>query len=260
MAGLALTILLALLWLAFVGLGYWHGGWRQVVLLAGMLLSYAVASEWAVPNGHDLATRFHWSLPRATTAVGLLYLLGGTLVVGSPRQLRIGATLSVHHGWSGNAARRSACSTAGCCSRSSCGRSDRTRMSRVAVTALHTSALSRFLIESIGYRLARRARARPRRGRRWAHARATAARTREPDTRTGASTGHVASPPPPQQTEPQPVNVAPPAPLRSPPRAPTPAPVYAAEPIIDWPDRRRRARGSSRARRHKELRRPLHTR
>ena len=82
MAALALTVLLAVLWLGFAALGYWHGGWRQVVVLAAMLLSYAVLSEWAAPNGHDLATQFHWSIARATTTVGLLYLLGGTLVLG----------------------------------------------------------------------------------------------------------------------------------------------------------------------------------
>ncbi|MDQ2783708.1 MAG: hypothetical protein M3Y58_01755, partial [Chloroflexota bacterium] len=82
MAALALTVLLAILWLTCIAFGYWHGGWRQVILLAAMLLSYAVVSEWARPNGHDLAARFHWGLARTTTTVALLYLLVGTVLLG----------------------------------------------------------------------------------------------------------------------------------------------------------------------------------
>ena len=233
MAGLALTILLALLWLAFVGLGYWHGGWRQIVLLAGMLLSYAVASEWTVPNGHDLATRFHWSLPRATTAVGLLYLLGGTLVLGllgsfalerpypfTMVERQCGAAIGVLNGGLLLAlvlrTLRSYAYVAG------------------GGDALHTSVLSRFLIESIGYVLLvalllglvavvvglilvqRR------------HAPETPIVDPLPAPVT-------ALPPPPQQIAQPPVNVAPPAPLQAPPRPAASAPIYMAEPIIDWP-------------------------
>ncbi len=82
MTALILTVLLAIGWIAFVGLGYWHGGWRQLLVLAGTLFAYAVLSEWAAPNGRDLATHFHWSLARTTTGIALLYLLGGTLVLG----------------------------------------------------------------------------------------------------------------------------------------------------------------------------------
>jgi len=82
MAALALTVLLAILWVACIAFGYRHGGWRQVVLLAAMLLAYAVASEWAIANGHDLSARFHWVLARTTTTVALLYLLVGTVLLG----------------------------------------------------------------------------------------------------------------------------------------------------------------------------------
>ena len=238
MAGLALTILLALLWLAFVGLGYWHGGWRQIVLLAGMLLAYAVASEWTVPNGHDLATQFHWSLPRATTAVGLLYLLGGTLVLGflgsfalerpypfTMLERQCGAAIGVLNGGLLLALAL------------------RTLRSYAYVAGggdvLHTSALSRFLIESIGYvvlvafvlGLVAVAVGLTRAQRRHA--------PEEPLFESLPAPAIAAAPPPPQQTAQQPVNAAPstplPVPLHAPPRPPTPAPVYAAEPIIDWP-------------------------
>ncbi|MGI8854418.1 MAG: CvpA family protein [Thermomicrobiales bacterium] len=233
MTALALTVLLAVLWLAFVALGYWHGGWRQVVMLAGMLLSYAVLSEWAAPNGRDLAARFHWSLPRATTAVGLVYLLGGTLIVGllgsfalerpyplSTRERQCGAVMGVLNGGLLLAlilrTLRSYAYVAG------------------GGAALRTSALSRFLIESVGYILLVALVL----GFVAVVAGLTLAQRRhQPDALIvePAPAPVIVPPPSPQQTESQPVKVAAPAPLQAPPRAPTPAPVYASEPIIDWP-------------------------
>jgi hypothetical protein len=230
MAGLALTVLLALLWLAFVALGYWHGGWRQVVLLAGMLLSYAVASEWAAPNGHDLAAQFHWSLPRATTGVGLLYLLGGTLVLGflgsfalerpypfTMRERQCGAAMGVLNGGLLLALVL------------------RTLRSYAYVSGggetLRASALSRFLIESIGYVLL------------VALVLGLVAvvvglsltqRRRTSDVLLSEPLPEEAIAPP-QQAERQLVSVPAPAPSPTLPRPPTPVPVYAAEPIIDWP-------------------------
>jgi colicin V production protein/zinc ribbon protein len=230
MAGLALTVLLALLWLAFVALGYWHGGWRQVVLLAGMLLSYAVASEWAAPNGHDLAAQFHWSLPRATTGVGLLYLLGGTLVLGflgsfalerpypfTMRERQCGAAMGALNGGLLLALVL------------------RTLRSYAYVSGggetLRASALSRFLIESIGYVLL------------VALVLGLVAvvvglsltqRRRTSDVLLSEPLPEEAIAPP-QQAERQLVSVPAPAPSPTLPRPPTPSPVYAAEPIIDWP-------------------------
>lgn len=226
MAAVALTILLVILWLAFVALGYWHGGWRQVVLLAGMLLSYAVLSEWAAPNGRDLAAQFHWSLARATTAVGLLYLLGGTFVLGflgslaldrplplSERERQCGAAMGVLNGGLLLALAlrtlRSYAYAAG------------------GGKTLRTAALSRFLIEGVGYLLlaalvlgvlavaARLAR--------------VGGRTRESlPVAAPASEQMVAPPPQPLRMGAPPVVPAPTPPL-------APAPVYVAEPIIDWP-------------------------
>ena len=229
MAGLALTVLLALLWLAFVALGYWHGGWRQVVLLAGMLLSYAVASEWAAPNGHDLATQFHWSLPRATTGVGLLYLLGGTLVLGflgsfalerpcpfTVRERQCGAAMGVLNGGLLLALVL------------------RTLRSYAYVSGggatLRTSALSRFLIESIGYVLLVALVL----GLVAVVVGLSLVRRRAPDALLFEPVPAEAVAPP-QQAERQPVSAPAPVPLPALPRPPTPAPVYAAEPIIDWP-------------------------
>src|SRR4051812_25848004 len=76
MSALVLTLVLALVWALFIALGYWHGGWREVVALAGILLSYAVLSEWAGPNGRDLSAAFGWSLARSITGVALAYLIG----------------------------------------------------------------------------------------------------------------------------------------------------------------------------------------
>ncbi|GEM_PF-4677826 len=152
MAALALTVLLALFWVAFVGFGYWHGGWRQVVLLAAMLLSYAVLSEWAAPNGHDLSTRFHWSAMRTTTGIALLYLLSGTFLLGflgsfglyrprplGPMERRLGAAVGILNGGLLLALVL------------------RTLRSYAFVAgrgqALHRSPLSRFLIEDVGYLL-----------------------------------------------------------------------------------------------------------
>lgn len=83
MTALVLTLVVALSWVGAVALGYWHGGWRQIVALAGILLSYAVLSEWAGPNGRDLAAQFGWPLARTTTVVALLYLVVGTAILGA---------------------------------------------------------------------------------------------------------------------------------------------------------------------------------
>jgi uncharacterized membrane protein required for colicin V production len=150
MAALILTALLAVLWVGMIATGYAHGGWRQVVVLAGTLLSYAVVSEWAVPNGRDLSTQFHWSVPRATTGVALLYLLGGTAALGylgsfalaRPRPLtaterQLGAAMGMLNGGLLLAlVLRSVRSYAFAAGRGQ---------------ILRESALSQFLIEQIGY-------------------------------------------------------------------------------------------------------------
>lgn len=150
MTALILTALLAVLWVGMIAIGYAHGGWRQVIVLTGILLSYAVVSEWAVPNGRDLSTQFHWSIPRATTGVALLYLLGGTAVLGylgsfalaRPRPLtaterQLGAAMGVLNGGLLLAlVLRSVRSYAFAAGRGQ---------------ILRESALSRFLIEQIGY-------------------------------------------------------------------------------------------------------------
>lgn len=233
MAAVVLTLLLVVLWLAFVALGYWHGGWRQVVLLAGMLLSYAVLSEWAAPNGHDLATQFHWSVARATTAVGLLYLLGGTVVLGflggfvleRPLPLpewerRLGAAMGVLNGGLLLALTL------------------RTLRSYAYVAGggevLRTAALPRFLIESIGYLLlaalvlgvvavvvgltvARRP-------------------ARYPAPVSEPTVAHATLPSP-QAARPiaPPTPVAVPVAMGAPPHLPASDPGYGSEPIIDWP-------------------------
>lgn len=82
MTALVLTLVVVIGWVGVIALGYWHGGWRQVVVLAGILLSYAVLSEWAGPNGRDLTAQFGWPLAQATTIVALLYLVVGTAILG----------------------------------------------------------------------------------------------------------------------------------------------------------------------------------
>ena len=152
MTALALTVLLVILWGAFIAFGWWHGGWRQIVLLAAMLLSYAVLSEWAAPNGRDLSAQFHWSIARTTTGVALLYLLVGTFVLGflgsfalyrprplGPTERSLGAAMGVLNGGLLLAlVLRTLRSYA-----FGVGRGQ----------ALQDSALSRFLIEDVGYLL-----------------------------------------------------------------------------------------------------------
>ncbi|MHB8644533.1 MAG: CvpA family protein [Thermomicrobiales bacterium] len=233
MTALALTVLLAILWVALVGFGYWHGGWRQVILLAAMLLSYAVLSEWAAPNGRDLSTRFHWSVTRTTTGVALFYLLIGTFLLGflgsfalyrprplDPNERRLGATMGVLNGGLLLAL------------------SLRTLRSFAFVAGggqtLQSSRLSRFLIEDVGYLLlaalaiggiaaviglviARRDDA------------------RELALLDSVATPVVARPAAPPYPE-QPLVPTQPAPLPpvSPP-SPTVEPVYTTAPFIDWP-------------------------
>ncbi len=232
MTALALTVLIAILWLACIALGYWHGGWRQVVLLAAMLLSYAVLSEWAVPNGHDLATRFHWSVSRTTTGVALLYLLGGTFILGflgsfalyRPRPLdlterRFGAVMGVLTGGLLLAlilrTLRSYAFVA--------GRGE----------SLHTSLLSRYLIEDVGYLLLGAVVL----GGIAAIAGFVAAR--RDDARETALLESVAIPDGPTAAEPQHEEQAsapvPPALASHPDSHPVPAAVYTNAPLIDWP-------------------------
>lgn len=236
MTALALTVLLTILWVACIAFGYQHGGWRQVVLLAAMLLSYAVVSEWALPNGHDLSARFHWNLARTTTTVALLYLLVGTVLLGvmgsfalyRPRPLGttergLGTVMGILNGGLVLAlvlrTLRSDAFVA--------GRGE----------ALHTSVLSRLLIKDVGYLL-------------------LAAlllgviaavvgiiATRRDDAREMALLALVRSPaiatPAEPQGEEQPTATA--QPVQSPPPAikPTapraPQPVYATALSIDWP-------------------------
>lgn len=232
MTALALTVLVAILWLAFVALGYWHGGWRQIILLAAMLLSYAVLSEWAVPNGHDLSIRFHWSITRTTTVVALLYLLVGTFVLGflggfalhRPRPLglmerRLGAAMGVLTGGLLLAlilrTLRSYAFVA--------GRGE----------SLHASVLSRYLIEDVGYLLlgalvlggiaaiaglavARRDEA------------------REMVLLEAVATPNGAGPAEPQHPE-QPAMPLAPALVPRPASPPASEPVYTNAPLIDWP-------------------------
>ncbi len=233
MAALALTVLLALCWIAVVGGGYWHGGWRQVVLLAAMLLSYAVLSEWAAPNGRDLSARFGWSVARATTGVALLYLLAGTLLLGllgsfalyrprplGPVERGLGATMGALNGGLLLAlVLRTLRSYAFAAGRGQ---------------TLHDSPLSRFLIEDVGYLLlvalalsavaavvglvaARRDAARER---------ALLDAVAPPVVTVAIAERHDERPAIPVS----PAQV-PPAPHVVPP----PAPVYATAPLIDWP-------------------------
>ncbi len=231
MAALALTVLLALLWIALVGVGYWHGGWRQIVLLAAMLLSYAVLSEWAAPNGRDLSARFHWSVARTTTGVALCYLLAGTLILGllgsfalyrprplGPVERRLGAAMGVLNGGLFLAlALRTLRSYAFVAGRGQ---------------ALHASLLSRFLIEDVGYLLLA--------------ALALGAvgavvgliATRRDETREMALLDAVATPavtiPVTARHDDRPAVPAPPAPVTP---SASPVPVYATAPLIDWPTR-----------------------
>ncbi|MDQ6602093.1 MAG: CvpA family protein [Chloroflexota bacterium] len=229
MAALALTVLLAILWIALVGVGYWHGGWRQVVLLAAMLLSYGVLSEWAAPNGRDLSIRFHWSVARTTTGVALLYLLVGTLILGllgsfalyRPRPLglverRLGAVMGVLNGGLLLAlVLRTLRSYAFAAGRGQ---------------SLHDSSLSRFLIEDVGYLLLVALLL----GAVAAVVGVVAAR--RDGVREIALLDAVTMPTAEQHDErpatPAPSVPAPPAPPIAP---PTPAPVYATAPLIDWP-------------------------
>lgn len=233
MTALALTLVLAIVWLACIAVGYWHGGWRQIVLLAAMLLSYAVVSEWAVPNGHDLSTQFHWRIARTTTGVALLYVLGGTLVLGflgsyllprpnplTARERQIGATMGVLNGGLLLAlilrTLRSYAYLAG------------------GGNALHDSLLSRFLIEEIGYLILAA----------FAIGVVTVgvglAFFRRPSASTASEQAQMATravpePPRPPYFEPSPF-VVPTA--SAPPTAPPqgrPEPVYATAPMIDWP-------------------------
>lgn len=98
MSALVVTILIGVVWAAMTALGYLRGGWREVVTLAAMLLSYAMLSEWAAPNGRDLVGVFGGDLYRSSTVVAFLYLLGGTLLLGYfggsrlPRPVPLSAT------------------------------------------------------------------------------------------------------------------------------------------------------------------------
>lgn len=152
MSALVLTAVLAVVWAGCVALGWWRGGWREVVALGGILLAYAVLSEWAAPNGRDLTSQFGGSLARNTTTVALLYLIGGAALIGylgghslprpmplSPRERGFGAALGFLNG-----AVLLACAL---------------RVLRAYAFApskgrmLHDSPLARFLIEGIGYLL-----------------------------------------------------------------------------------------------------------
>lgn len=235
MAALALTVLLAILWVVCIAFGYWHGGWRQVVLLAAMLLSYAVVSEWAIPNGHDLSTQFHWDLARTTTTVALLYLLVGTVVLGvigsfalyRPRPL--GATergLGMAMGFlNGGLVLALVLRTL---------RSDAFVSGRGET--LHTSVLSRVLIEDVGYLLlaalllggiaavvgivaTRRDDAREM---------ALLASVGSAASATPAEPRYEEQPAAPAQSAQRPPAIQPVAP-------PAPQPIYAIAPLIDWP-------------------------
>jgi len=98
MSALVLTILICIAGAAMVALGYLRGGWREVVTLAAILLAYAVASEWAAPNGRDLAAVFGGNTYRSTTTIGLAYLFGGVALFGYfggtrlPRPIPLSAT------------------------------------------------------------------------------------------------------------------------------------------------------------------------
>lgn len=235
MTALALTVLLAILWVACIAFGYVHGGWRQVVLLAAILLSYAVVSEWAIPNGHDLSARFHWGLARTTTTVALLYLLIGTLVLGvmgsfalyRPRPLGttergLGAVMGVLNGGLLLAlVLRTLRSYAFMAGRGQ---------------TLHTSVLSRVLIEDVGYLLlaalllggiaavvgivATR--------RDDAHEMALLASV-------GSSAIAMSAEPHEEEQPTAPAQPAPRSPVIQPVPSPVPQSVYATAPLIDWP-------------------------
>lgn len=229
MVALALTVLLAILWIALVGIGYWHGGWRQVVLLAAMMLSYAVLSEWAAPNGRDLSPRSHWSVARTTTGVALLYLLVGTLILGllgsfalyrprplGPVERRLGAVMGVLNGGLLLAlVLRTLRSYAFAAGRGQ---------------SLHDSSLSRFLIEDVGYLLLVALLL----GAVAAVVGVVAAR--RDGVREIALLDAVTMPTAEQHDE-RPATPALSVPAPSAPSIvpPTPAPVYATAPLIDWP-------------------------
>jgi len=220
MAALALTVLLAILWIALVGAGYWHGGWRQIVLLAAMLLSSAVLSEWAAPNGRDLSARFNWSAARATTGVALLYLLGGTLVLGvlgsfalyrprplGPVERRFGAAMGVLDGGLLLAlVLRTLRSYAFAAGRGQ---------------ALRDSPLARFLIEDVGYLLLVALVLGA------AAAVVGAMVARRDAVREMTLLDAVATPAAERHGERPAVS--------PPPMQPPPVPVYATAPLIDWP-------------------------
>ncbi|MGI8690544.1 MAG: CvpA family protein [Thermomicrobiales bacterium] len=232
MTALALTVLLAILWVACIAFGYWHGGWRQVVLLAAMLLSYAVVSEWAIPNGHDLSARFHWDLARTTTTGALLYLSAGTIILGvigsfalyRPRPLGatergLGAVMGLLNGGLVLAlilrVLRSDAFVA--------GRGE----------TLQTSVLSRVLIEDVGYLLLAALLLGG------IAAAIGIVATRRDDAREMALLASVGSPAiaiPAEQHDAEQLT-APAQPVQRPPmiQPPAPQPIYAIAPLIDWP-------------------------
>lgn len=78
----ALDLLMALVLIMFLPIGLWRGALREWIALAGILLGYALANEWALPWGGDLAVLAAIDARVAHFAVASSFFLGVTLIVG----------------------------------------------------------------------------------------------------------------------------------------------------------------------------------
>ncbi len=77
-----LDLLMLLVLVMFIPIGLWRGVLREWVALVGITLGTLLAAEWAVPWGGDLAARTPLDDHMGAFAVGVLFFLGTTLLIG----------------------------------------------------------------------------------------------------------------------------------------------------------------------------------